>query len=118
MKHRIRQFTLAALLLAVVPAAQAQFSDMLRSLSGALRGGGGGAPTQHQQGTAATIGIRGIDEGGTVANAPASEDNMLLDGWMATRGEATRTAGAKGLAAQKAFFRSAAPAASENQAAN
>ncbi len=105
MKHRLHRFALAALLLAVVPTAQAQFSDMLRSLSGALRSGGS-APQQQQQGLTPTIGIRGIDEGGTLADAPASEDNTLLDGWTATRGEALRIAESKGLAARPAAFRS------------
>lgn len=107
MKHRMHRFALAALLLAVVPTAQAQFSDMLRSLSGALRSSGGSTPQQQPQGLTPTIGIRGIDEGGTLADAPASEDNTLLDGWMATRGEALRIAEGKGLAARPAAFRSA-----------
>lgn len=113
----LRKIAVAALLLAAVPTAQAQFADFLRSVSGALRGGGG-AGTQQQTGTAATIGIRGIDEGGTVANAPASEDNMLLDGWMATPAEASHLAKGKGLAARQVTFKSAAPAVAADATTN
>jgi hypothetical protein len=106
MKYGIHRFALAAALLAVVPAAQAQFSDLLRSLSGAVRSSGGGTQPPQQQGATPTIGVRGIDEGGTVAQAPASADNTLLDGWTATRSEAARAAQAKGLAARKVAFKS------------
>lgn len=108
----VKKIAVAALLLAIVPTAQAQFADFLRSVSGALRGGGN-AGTQQQTGAAATIGIRGIDEGGTLANAPASEDNLLLDGWVATPAEAGHLAKGKGLAARQVIFKSAAPAAAD-----
>lgn len=114
MKYRSQRIALAALLLAVVPAAQAQFSDLLRSLSGALRSSGGGNVQQQPQGTTATIGIRGIDEGGTVANAPASADNALLDGWLATRGEASHLAGQKGLAPREVALKSAGSTTANN----
>jgi hypothetical protein len=95
---------IATLLLAAVPAAHAQFADMLRSVSGALRGGGG-AGQQQQQGPTPTIGVRGIDEGGTVSNGAASADNQLLDGWLATRPEATHLASSKGLSARPVRFK-------------
>jgi len=118
MKQRINRIAVAALLLAVVPAAQAQFSDFLRSLSGSLRSSGGGNTAQQpQNGVTPTIGIRGMDEGGTVANAPAGEDSVLLDGWLSTRDEATTFASGKGLAARQVTLKSAAPAAEPTAAA-
>jgi len=112
MKPRTYRIAAAALLLAVVPAAQAQFSDFLRSLSGSLRSSGGGNAQQPQNGATPTIGIRGMDEGGTVANAPAGEDSALLDGWLSTRDEATGLATGKGLTARQVTLKSAAaPAA-------
>jgi len=115
MPTRFRKLAVTALLLAVVPAAQAQFSDLLRSLSGALRGGGGGQPQQQQLGQTATIGIRGMDEGGTVAQAPAGEDNALLDGWQSTRDEAQHLAASRGLTARTVRLKSEpAPADTTN----
>lgn len=97
---RMRHWLLTLSLLSVVPAAQAQLSDIFRSVTGALRGGRE-AP-QQQQGVTPTIGIRGMDEGEAKAKAagPATEDAALMDGWAATKAEAARMAQTKGLVAR------------------
>lgn len=71
-------------------------SGLLRSVTGALQG-----PQQpvQQQGTTAVIGVRGMDQGDSVAAAPAAnEDYALMEGWAATQPEAEAAARKKGLA--------------------
>lgn len=94
----MRRGLLILALLSAAPAAQAQLSDIFRSVTGILRGGRE-AP-QPQQGVTPTIGIRGMDEGETQAAGPSSEDAALMDGWAATKAEAAHLAQTKGLAAR------------------
>lgn len=101
---------LCALLVWAAPAAQAQMqldmTNMLRSLSGALRGKEAQPPKQ--EGVTPVMGVRGIDEPGQTASAaPVGEDYVLMEGWAATRPEATATAAAKGLAARPAALKDA-----------
>lgn len=104
-----RIFAILAMLSAA-PAVQAQgFSDIFRSVTGALRGGREAAP---QQGATAVLGVRGMDEAETPATAPASDEYVLMEGWAATPPEALAAAGRRGLAARSAALRNdaAAPA--------
>lgn len=95
----IRRGLLILALLSAAPAAQAQLSDIFRSVTGILRGGRE-AP-QQQQGVTPTIGIRGMDEEGEAkAAGPSIEDAALMDGWATTRAEASHLAQTKGLVAR------------------
>lgn len=95
---------MTVVMLLLSPAAQAQVqldvSNMLRSLSGSLRGKDAQAPKQ--DGVTPVMGVRGIDEPGQqAASAPVGEDFVLMEGWAATRPEATATASQKGLVARQ-----------------
>lgn len=97
----VRQLLAILAVVSAAPGAQAQggLTDMFRSITGALRGGRETAP--QQQGVTATIGVRGMDEADAQAAAPAAGgDYALMEGWAATRPEAERAAGSKGLAAR------------------
>lgn len=100
-----------------VPVAQAQvqlgIGDMFRSLSGALRGKE--AQPQKQEGATPVMGVRGIDEADqTQAAASASDDYVLMEGWVATKPEAVSTAESKHLVARPVLLKkSATPAATE-----
>lgn len=107
MKPRLIHILTGVALVAASGMAQAQFGNFLRSITGAFSGN-----NQPQQGSTATIGIRGIDDGGAVVNAPASPDNALIDGWVATKPEAEYLAKEKGLAARDVRVKGAATAQS------
>ena len=94
--------TILSLLLfcALSPAALAQgggFSDLLRSVTGAI-GGKEAAPAQ--KGETAVLGVRGIDEGDAKTSAPAAGDAKLLESWAVGRKEAEAAAARRGLAAR------------------
>jgi hypothetical protein len=93
--------------LVVAPSADAQVQlgvgDMLRSLSGALRGKE--ESPQPQQKATPVLGVRGMDEAEQQAAAPASQDYVLMEGWTATRPEATGAAAARHLQAREAGYR-------------
>ncbi|PKO83299.1 MAG: hypothetical protein CVU17_08975 [Betaproteobacteria bacterium HGW-Betaproteobacteria-11] len=79
------------------------FTNMLRSLSGAL---GAGKDTPPPAETA-PIGIRGIDDAPAAKAAPSpagSNDIGRLEGWAASRGEAERMAARHGLVARPVVF--------------
>lgn len=101
-------------LLIAAPAAQAQsgLSDIFRSVTGALRGGSREAAPQ-QQGATPVLGVRGMDEAEAPAEAPASDEVVLMDGWAAIKAEALAAAGRSGLAARSATFRKVAATASD-----
>lgn len=72
-------------------------SDLFRSVTNALQGGGRQQAPQ-QQGATAVMGVRGMDQAdGATAAAPASEDYVLMEGWAATPPEAEAQARKKGL---------------------
>lgn len=104
------RIALAALVLGLAPAAMAQqgsgLSGIFRSVTGALGGPKQEAPPQ-QQNVTATLGTRGIEEGGVKSAGPASEDYALMEGWAATRPEAEQGAKTKGLEARKAALKKA-----------
>ena len=104
-----RIFAILAMLSAA-PAVQAQgFSDIFRSVTGALRGGREAAP---QQGATPVLGVRGMDEAEAKAAGPASDEYVLMEGWTATAPEALAAAARRGLAARPAALKgdAAAPA--------
>jgi hypothetical protein len=93
--------TILSLLLfyAVLPAALAQgggFSDMLRSVTGAIGGKEAPAPKE----PTAVLGVRGIDEGDAKTSAPAVGDVKLLESWAVGRKEAEAAAARRGLTAR------------------
>jgi hypothetical protein len=88
----------------LVPIAHAQgAAELFRSLTGALKGG----ESRQEKPTTSVMGVRGIDEeDGKKAAAPASDkDNLLMEGWAATRSAASHTAGIKGLVARQATIK-------------
>lgn len=101
-------FAVLALTLALPAAAQqgSGLSGIFRSVTGALGGPKQEAPPQ-QQNVTATLGTRGIEEGGVKSAGPASEDYALMEGWAATRPEAEQGARTKGLEARKAALKKA-----------
>lgn len=78
-------------------------SDLFRSVTNALQGGGRQRAPQ-QPGATTVLGVRGMDQAdGTAAAAPpASEDYVLMEGWAATPPEAEAQARKKGLARRPA----------------
>lgn len=78
-----------------IAAAESGFSGFFRSLTGML-GNRDSEPSRRTPVTA-TIGVRGMDEGGATAAAPAEADLKLLDGWAANKVEAMATAKRRGL---------------------
>lgn len=91
--------------------AQVDVGNVLRSLSGALRGGEAQKQPQ-QQGTTAVIGVRGIDEvnGQNAAPAPtAGADLSALDNWAVTRAAAERAAAVRKLEARPVALQGDAP---------
>lgn len=101
---------LVLVFICAMPAAHAQLgvgaTDMFRSLSGFIRGGKENQP--QQQGATPVMGVRGIEETGQVASAPASGDYELMAGWAATKTEAEHAAGEKGIAARPVSFKKTA----------
>jgi len=85
---------LAALLPLHLAPAEAQLTDLLRSVSGAARGSG--AQTQ-QPGATTTMGVRGIDEPGALAGGSAGGENAMLDGWTTSPAVAEKAAAARKL---------------------
>lgn len=89
------------LICALPPTASAQgggFSDMLRSVTGAI--GGKEASTPAPAGQTAVLGVRGIDEGDAKTSAPATGDARLLESWAVGRKEAEAAATRRGLTAR------------------
>lgn len=103
----MRILSVLLLTLMLAPAAQAQ--GFFRALTNALSGGNK-EPTVNSNSATATIGVRGMDEGGTAAAPASNEDLKLLDGWAATRVEAEIAAGKRGLAKKDVSY--AQPASS------
>lgn len=96
-----RSAFIAMLVLALLPgmaAAEGGFSGFFRSLTGLL--GNGDDERARRIPATATIGIRGMDEGGTADGAPAEADLKLLDGWAATKVEAKAAARRRGVVAR------------------
>lgn len=98
--------TLLSLLLfcALLPAALAQgggFSDLLRSVTGAL----GSKEAPAQTGQTATLGVRGIDEADAKTAAPLAGDAKLLESWAVGRKEAESAAARRGLAARPVDYK-------------
>ena len=100
--------TLLFLLLfcALLPTAAAQsggFSNLLRSVTGAL--GSQEAPVQSGQTT--VLGVRGMDEGDPKASAPApfAGDAKQLESWAVGRREAETAAARKGLTARQVDYK-------------
>ena len=88
----------------LVPVAHAQgAADLFRSLTGALKGG----ESRQEKPTTSVMGVRGIDEDDSnKAAAPGSDkDNILMEGWAATRSAAAHTAETKGLVARQASIK-------------
>lgn len=88
---------------ALLPAARAQgggLSNIFRSVTSAI-GGKEPAPAQNQT---AVLGVRGMDEGGTKAAAPADDDLKLLDSWAVGHKEAEAAAARRGLTARAADY--------------
>jgi hypothetical protein len=90
---------------ALPPAALAQgggFSDLLRSVTGAI--GGKEASTPAPAGQTAVLGVRGMDEGDAKTAAPATGDLKLLEGWAVGRKEAEAAALRRGLTARPVSY--------------
>jgi hypothetical protein len=99
--------TIFSLLLfcALSPAALAQgggFSDLLRSVTGAIGGKETSAPAQKSE--TAVLGVRGMDEGDAKTSAPAAGDAKLLESWAVGRKEAEATAARRGLTARPVTY--------------
>jgi hypothetical protein len=95
---------------ALLPSAYAQgsngFTNMLRSLTGAV--GGEPKPPPTTQATA-VLGVRGMDDDTALAsNATPDETQYLkqLDAWAVGRTEAEKAAAKRGLAARKVAYAS------------
>lgn len=90
---------------APMPAAWAQgggFSDLLRSVTGAI--GRKDAPAPAASGQTAVLGVRGMDEADAKAAAPATGDAKLLESWAVGRKEAESAAARRGLAARPVTY--------------
>lgn len=84
---------------ALLPSAPAQaggFSDLLRSVTGAI----GSKETPAPTGQTAVLGVRGMDEGEAKTSAPAAGDAKLLESWAVGRQEAEAAAARRGLTAR------------------
>lgn len=101
----------AACIPAFSPPAKAQqgsgLGGFFRSVTGALGGPKADTPPAQQQNVTATLGTRGIEEGGQKAAGPSSEDYSLMEGWSATRGEAESSARTRGLESRQATLKHA-----------
>lgn len=96
-----RSAFIAMLVLSLLPgvaAAEGGFSGFFRSLTGLL--GSGDDDRARRMPATATIGIRGMDEGGVTDGAPAEADLKLLDGWAANKVEAKAAAKRRGVVAR------------------
>ena len=86
---------------ALAPTASAQgggFSDLLRSVTGAI--GGKETSTPAPAGQTAVLGVRGMDEGDAKTTAPAAGDAKLLESSAVGRKEAEAAAVRRGLTAR------------------
>ena len=85
-------------------AAAVDFSlqGVLRSVTGAITSK---KEPVKQTGPAATLGIRGMDDGQQIAGAPSSEDYMLIEGWVASANEAANMAKKRELEARRVSVR-------------
>ena len=89
---------------ALVPAALAQgggFSDLLRSVTGAIGSKEAPAPA----GQTAVLGVRGIDEADAKTSAPVAGDAKLLESWAVGRKEAEAVAARRGLTARPVDYK-------------
>lgn len=91
----------------LVPASAQGVTDLLRGISGALRGQ---QQPQQQQGLTPTIGVRGIEEGGAATGAAATGDYALVESWMVSEAQALADAGKRKLRPRVVSLRSGAPA--------
>ena len=98
--------TLLFLLLfcALLPTAAAQsggFSNLLRSVTGAL----GSKEAPQQSGQTTVLGIRGMDEDDAKASSPVAGDAKQLESWAVGRREAETAAARKGLTARQVDYK-------------
>lgn len=85
-------------------AAEGGFAGFFRSLTGML--GNRDDERSRRAPVTATIGVRGMDEGGTAAGGgPAPEDLKSLDGWAANKLEARSAAKRRGVVARDVLLR-------------
>lgn len=97
-----RLFVMAAVMLFWISVAHAEgAADLLRSLTGALKGGR--SETQQEKSPTAVMGVRGIDDVDNKKHAATASgaDNDLMEGWAATGRAASHAAEKKGLAARR-----------------
>lgn len=97
--------TILSLLLfcALSPAVLAQgggFSDLLRSVTGAI----GSKEAPPPKGQTAVLGVRGMDEGDAKESAPVAGDARLLESWAVGRKEAEAAAARRGLTARPVTY--------------
>lgn len=91
-------FMLAVLALTPgITAAEGGFAGFFRSLT-SLLGNQNDEPSRRP--VTATIGVRGMDEGGATVAAPSAADLKRLDGWAANRIEAETAARRRGVTAR------------------
>lgn len=89
---------------ALAPVALAQgggFTDLLRSVTGAIGSKEAPAPA----GQTAVLGVRGMDEGDAKASAPVAGDAKLLESWAVGRKEAEAAAARRGLTARPVDYK-------------
>ena len=89
---------------ALAPVALAQgggFTDLLRSVTGAIGSKEAPAPA----GQTAVLGVRGMDEGDAKTSAPVAGDAKLLESWAVGRKEAEAAAARRGLAARPVDYK-------------
>lgn len=96
--RRAAWFALAVFFLTPgMAAAEGGFAGFFRSLTGIL---GNRSDEPARRPVTATIGVRGMDEGGVTAAEPSEADLKRLDGWAANRIEAEAAARRRGVAAR------------------
>ncbi len=80
------------------------FTNMLRSVTGAVGRPDDSAATSQT----AVLGVRGMDEGGVKASAPAGDGVKLIESWAVGRREAEVAAGRRGLTARSVEYQKVA----------
>ena len=111
---RLAPHLIVAIVLAPLPAVAAEgVTNFLRSITGAV---GGKKEPVKQTGPAATLGVRGMDDGQQQsAAAPSSEDYNLLEGWVASSNEATNMAKKRELVARRVTLRTDSPSSGKDK---
>lgn len=96
--------------------AQAGLTDLLRGVSGALRGQ---QQPQQQQGLTPTIGVRGMEDGDTASAGPATAEYAQVETWAVTPDGAQKAAAKRKLSARPVTLRAdgAAPTLQDKGAA-